>query len=93
MVLYIINKARYKIKNSNKWLIAHYILTTKTTFTKVHIFHSLKSCNQIPLNPILESPNLANWFTTQKQIRNNELAVDRSSFETSTLMAESCDDR
>ena len=52
----------------------------QTIFTKVHIFHSLKSCNQIPLTPILESPNLANWFTTQKQIRNNKLAVDRSSF-------------
>ena len=32
----------------------------QTIFTKVHIFHSLKSCNQIPLTPILESPNLAN---------------------------------
>ena len=30
----------------------------QTIFTKVHIFHSLKSCNQIPLTPILESPKI-----------------------------------
>ena len=74
----LIYKAKLKIKNknANKWLIIHYILTTKNTFIKAHTFHSLESSNQIPLTPILEIPILVNWFTAQRQIRSNKLSVD-----------------